>query len=148
MTEPLPDTWHARDLIVLRAAVSTIDETGEMADVSQLCAATGLSQTEVERAVLALDRGQYVTGMITRTFGGAMVDGISEVGREAYRLTGAWPSPDAIADKLLAALTDVAENGDDEVSRSRARKALEGLGGLSRDLLVSVAGAAAGVALQ
>jgi hypothetical protein len=148
MTKQLPDTWHSRDLPVLRAAVTIIDATNQMASLQQLAEATGLSEDDTRRAVLALNRGGYVEGAITPVWGDDLVDGVNDVVGEAYRLTGAWPSPEAIADRFLAALTDVAEHGTDEVTRSRARKALDGLGSLTRDTLVSVAGAAAGVAMQ
>lgn len=133
MIEPLPDTWHKRDLPVLRAIVKELGQTTDPVEVYTLTVSTGMPKVEVECAILALHRGGYVDVSVTTSFGGTSIDGVNDVTGDAYRLTGAWPSSEAIADKLLAALTDVVEHGDDEVSR---------------DLLASVAGAASGVAMQ
>ena len=52
-----------------------------------------------------------------------------------------------MADRLLNVLEDLAEHGDDPVTKTKARKALDGLSGFSRDVLVSVIAAAAGTAM-
>lgn len=150
MTDPLPDTWHPRDLIVLRAAVQHIDSTGEEADLHHLVQSTGLDAEEVTRAVRAL----HATGVVTAVIldggwgGVAQVEGIRGLTQQAYERSGAWPGPDSVADRLLAILEDLAEHGSDPVEKAKARKALDAMGSLGRDLLVSVAGAAAGVAMQ
>ncbi|MCO7238694.1 hypothetical protein [Aeromicrobium sp. CnD17-E] len=150
MTEPLTDTWHTRDLLVLRAAVRHIDATGEEARVHHLTQATGLDSEQVIRAARALDSAGIVSAVILDGgWGGpTQVEAIRRLSRQAYELSGAWPGPDSVADRLLATLQDVAEHGSDPVEKAKARKALDAMGSLGRDLLVSVAGAAAGVAMQ
>lgn len=150
MSEPLPDTWHTRDLLVLRAAVQHIDSTGEEADLRLLAQRTNLDKEQVTRAVRALDAAGIVSAVILEGGWGepAQVEAIRSLTRQAYELSGAWPGPDSVADRLLATLQDVADHGSDPVEKAKARKALDALGSLGRDLLVSVAGAAAGVAMQ
>ncbi len=148
MTEPLPDTWHSRDLPVLRTIVRLCDESqsGSTTGSALAAALPEMGLADVDRAVRALDHAEMFRTVSRRGDGSVSVIG-GPTGR-ARELSGAWPSPDSIADKLLAALEDIAEYGSDEVTKTKARKALDGLGGFSRDVLVSVVGAAAGVAMQ
>jgi hypothetical protein len=148
MTEPLDDTWHSRDLPVLRTVVSLIDSTGETVDSWDVASILEIDVKDVERAMLALHRGGYVVAQTSESWGGVTADAVKSVTGDAYRAAGAWPNADAVADRMLATLEDLAEHGSDELEKSKARKALEGLRSLTRDTLVSVAGAAAGVAMQ
>lgn len=145
MTEPLPDTWHSRDLPVLRTVVRLYDETMRVVRVQTVVEATGLSDDDVRRAGIALNAAGLVETGGTGQKKILMFGGITA---EARRLTGSWPSADSIADRLLATLEHLAANGSDEVVQSKARKAADALGSFTRDTLVSVAGAAAGVAMQ
>lgn len=147
MTEPLPDTWHSRDLPVLRTIVRLCDE-----ERSSIATGAGVARSlraltddEIHRAINALELAGLFE-VTRRGDGSASI--ISCPSAEARRLSGAWPSPDSIADNLLAELKDIAEYGSDEATKSKARKALDGLSGFSRDVLVGVIGSAAGVAMQ
>lgn len=145
MTDPLPDTWHSRDLPVLREVVRQYDATMRAVRVEDIEKATRLSEDDVQRAGIALSAAGLVDikGAMQKKvllFGG--------VTAEARRAAGAWPSAESIADRLLIELRDIAEYGSSEVEKTKARKALDGLGGFSRDVLVGVIGAAAGVGMQ
>jgi len=145
MNKPLADTWHSRDLLVLRAVVRVYDQTLEPVDVEEVEEATELSEDDVQRAGVALGRAALVD---TNGAWGKHVMEFVSVSAEARRLAGQWPSAESIADRFLAELEDLAAHGPDDVVKSKARKALDALGSLTRDTLVSVAGAAAGVAMQ
>lgn len=146
MTEPLLDTWHSRDLPVLRTVVRLWDE--------QL---VPIQTGEIERALPELDPAD-ITRALVALKGAGLIEGngawgvpilrVSDPTAEARRLSGAWPSADSVADRLLAELRDLAEYGPDESTKTKARKALDALGGFSRDVLVSVIGAAAGTTMQ
>lgn len=144
MTEPLDDTWHSRDLPVLRIVVKLYDETMRPVRVSAVEESTGLSRADVQRAGVALGAAGLVTTSGAAQLKVMMFGGVTA---QARQLTGAWPSAESIADRLLATLEDLAEHAGDDVTKSKARRALDGLGSLTRDTLVSVAGAAAGVAM-
>lgn len=145
MIEPLADTWHSRDLPVLRTVVRMYDEELRPIAAGEVMAETGLTDRDITRAGMALRQAGLVDVMIAV---GPAVLRFGSVTAEARRLAGSWPSPDNIADRLLAALADIAEHGSDELTKSRARKAAEALGGFSRDTLIAVIGSAAGVAMQ
>jgi hypothetical protein len=150
MTEPLPDTWHSRDLPVLRHIVKMCDEApNDHLHVKGVALELWgrIATQDVERAAAALASGHLIE-LGHDDGAGFLLRDITEVSGEARRLAGAWPSADNIADRLIAALQDLAEYSDDPVEKTRAKKALEGLGSFSRDTLISVIGAAAGVALQ
>lgn len=144
MTEPLQDTWFSRDLPILRSIINGLDTVGDPVRAERIVVDTGLPQDAVDRGASALVSAR----LIEATMAGKELLWATAVSGESRRLAGSWPSPDSIADRLLATLEDLAEHGGDEVTRSKARKALAGLGSLGRDTLVAVAGAAAGVAMQ
>jgi hypothetical protein len=64
---------------------------------------------------------------------------IGAVSADAYREAGAWPSPDAAAGRLLAALQAAVDQAPDGEATSRARRALEAVRSAGRDFLVDVA---------
>jgi hypothetical protein len=51
---------------------------------------------------------------------------------------GAWPTPEGLADRILAALADTAENGPSEEERGKARKVLDAAGGVGKSVLTNV----------
>jgi hypothetical protein len=143
MTEPLADTWQTRDLPVLRIAVAALDERpGWAAEVDEID--HGMDQEEFMRAVQRLEHGGYLTAEWSITFGSTELISITSATKAAFEATGAWPTSDVAADRLLAALKDLADGGRTEDVRSRARKALDALSGAGRDIAVGVATAALG----
>lgn len=159
LTEPLPETWFTRELLVLRHVVAEFDKERphdmSVAEISMRMHVGGQNSFDVrlvKAALVALERDGLVTMQWVDGFGGSGRDlsesRVLDFDSRAYGLTGRWPSPEAAADRLLAALEDLAQHGSDADTRTKARKAVDALGSLSRDLFVSVAGAAAGVAMQ
>jgi hypothetical protein len=58
---------------------------------------------------------------------------------EARRAVGQWPTPEGVADRIVAELLEAADREPDERKRTRLRAAAETLGSFGRDLLVNVA---------
>lgn len=138
MSEPLPDTWHTRDLPVLRTAVEYIDQHGEDAPLHHLVERTGLTEDDVIRAIRALDAGDFITAAAIKTWGPDLIDGVRSVTRSAYELAGAWPTPETAADRMIAALEQIAENGTEE-EKNRARKILDAFTGAGMQIATGVA---------
>lgn len=132
--EPLADTW-ARDVQVLREVARLLEFGHSIVDGGQLLDATGLDEADLERALRALDAGEYVTVTMAAGTRHWMVRGLTA---SARREIGLWPSPEIGVDRLFAALKNLAETAPDEPSRSKGKAALAQLGGLSRDTLASI----------
>jgi hypothetical protein len=133
--EPLSDTWHSRDLPVLRELARICDERPGGASSHDLSRATDLGIDQVGNALRALESGGYVTVTWVRQ-GIGRATGVSA---EARRLVGLWPTPETALERMVAALEAIADNADDEDTRTRARKILEGLTGAGRQIGIGVA---------
>lgn len=137
--EPLSDTWASRDLPVLRAAAKLIDNRpGDIVQLRDLMAELdGMDETDVARAVLALN-GTYLHETHNSAWGGEivvlMVTDITERGRRAV---GLWPSGET-AESLIDALRQAEQATSDPAEQSRIRQATGALMALSRDLLIDV----------
>lgn len=120
MPDPLPDTWHARDLPVLRELVRLCDETPlEYVTIEEVIEATGLSELEVTRSGVALASD----GLIKKL--GNMDQVLSdfiEPSAEARRLVGSWPTSESALDRMISALETIAANSDDEEDRTKAQR--------------------------
>lgn len=140
MTEPLPDVWHDRDLPVLREVCRIKDRQRGAVDLKPVAETLGLSSEQVTAAALNLERGGHVELM--RGMGSTGVTHVKDVTGQALREVGLWPSPDTALDRMIAALQSIAENADnDEDTRTRARKILDGFAGAGRDIGIAVAAA-------
>lgn len=109
----MESTWETRDLPVLQAIVEITDREGPGpgARVRDIAETTGLSLDDVKRATYALE-GAYI-GPLRRSLGG---DGgqwrVTEVYPGARVITGQWPNPDTLANRLVSALEQMAAHGD------------------------------------
>ena len=140
MPEPLPDTWHSRDLPVLREVVRLLDETiGAPVRATEVETNLAMTEDDVQRAGLALE-----------TAGLVQVEGVdqlavlffSDVSASARRAAGAWPTPESALDRMVAALEAIAANTDDEDTRTKARKLLDGITGAGRSIALAATTAA------
>ena len=138
MSDHLDDTWTHRDFPVLREVVRLFDLSEPDAPVwaEAVADATGLTLQDVSRAGLALEADELVT-----------VDGYAErpvqrflrVSGAARRLAGIWPTPESALDRMITALEAIAEHTDDEDTRTRARKILDGMTGAGRHIGLAAA---------
>ncbi|OLT35038.1 hypothetical protein BJF84_15970 [Rhodococcus sp. CUA-806] len=142
----MQQTWANRDLPVLKALVEYMD-AGEQLNGATTAEITGLSVDEVQRAIRALD-SETPPFLIDVSFdmgGGWDVRGVTG---KARRAVGAWPTPDTVADALLARLQEIVDDEDAQPeTRDRARAGLKGLASMGRDVLVSVTASAIGAGL-
>lgn len=141
MAEPLPDTWHNRDLPVLREAVKRIDAAPrDKPTVHDFATALNIDEETTRRSLTALERDGLVTLIWEqRAAVRRRIRSVADVSADAYRKAGAWPTPESGADRLIAALEHIAANTNDEDERTRAQKILDGFAGSGRQIAVGVA---------
>ena len=134
----MESTWERRDLPVLEAIVRYFDEHDgpEIPDVETFVKLTGMDPGQVARAVRALSPRFIKTGA---ALGGLMDVAIMGVTDEARQAVGQWPTPESVADRIVAALLEAADEEPDERKRTKLRAAAETLGSFGRDLLINVA---------
>lgn len=102
--------------------------------------ATGFDDEQVQRALAALgkERPPFFHLMDDSTMAGKHYFGAEGSAGHARRTVGAWPTPDSLADRIVAALQDAAEHAPTEEERSRARKVLDGVTGVGKGVLTGV----------
>jgi hypothetical protein len=88
-----------------------------------------------------LKAGGYIVGVATQMPYPVIITSVTE---RALRAVGAWPTAEAFVDRLLATLTQLAEEAPTPEQRSRARRVLDAFGGVGRDVLVNAAGSVLG----
>lgn len=132
----MKDTWASRDLPVLDATVTLIDEGELLPEVTDIAQRSGLDIRSAFLALLAL-KGEYVDLQITGEPGASYVRGVTSAARRAV---GQWPTPESLADQLAAAFRTAAETEPDEEKQSRLRQVAGFLGSAGRDIAVGVIG--------
>ena len=137
----MDDTWTNRDLPVLAALVERFDDPAvDQVRPSEVVALCGLDEAAVFRALTALCEAQpaYVEFITVDEERAPVV--ITGVSTHARRAVGAWPSPEALVDRLVQALAAAAEREQDPERRSRLQQTAVWLGGALRDVALQVAG--------
>jgi hypothetical protein len=131
-------TWENRDLPVLDAIVRYFDEedSAQIPDAKTFANITGMDPGQVGRAVRALSPRFIKTGPAMGDLTNVPIMGITDGARQ---VVGQWPVPEAVADRIVAALLEAAEREPDERKRTKLRAAADTLGSFGRDLLVNVA---------
>lgn len=107
----MEDTWAARDLPVLNAAV-TLLESSYMVTVSDIAERTGLEQAEVARALDAL-HPTHADFRKTETGGDPRFWYVFKVTPEGRRAAGQWPTAQGLVDRLVNAFRDAAARDQD-----------------------------------
>ena len=137
MTSELPpDRWAAQDHAVLVDATRRIEERDHMVAIAEVAHALQLDIEDVMRSARNLNRGEYVT--VIGGWGGAVTH-FQDVTERALRETGLWPAPECALDRMIAALEAIADHTDDEDTRTRARKILDGMTGAGRHIGLAAA---------
>lgn len=138
----LPDTWHELDHPVLCDVVRRFDEDAWRVETRDVAESTGLPEADVRQAFRRLVRGGLLTEPpLHSRQNGWQYDDVAGFAPEALTLTGRWPTPELAFDRMVAALEAIATT-DDEDTRTRARKLLDGLTGAGKQVGLSVAAAA------
>ena len=140
MTE---DTWHNRDLPVLRAAVDIYERTGRTMKPRQIEQECGFDTETVQRALRMLNREPYFE-KVSGAFGGPILL-VGAPTADAFRVAGKWPTPQNQLERMVAALEVAAnEDGRPEEERGRIRQAILTLRGAACQVAIGALGGAGG----
>lgn len=134
----MTDIWNEEHLPVLDAAVHGVDADTQLSGIRihDIAATTGLTDDQVMRALRALESDALVE---VRWAMPARAGRVVRVSGEARRIVGVWPTPGDAFARMIKALEAIAENTDDEDTRTRAKKILDGMTGAGRQIGISVA---------
>jgi hypothetical protein len=139
------DTWAARDLPVLDATVSLLEES-YMVTVSDIAAKTGLDDAAVARALEALDP-VYVDFRKTTTGGDPTFWYVLKVTPAARQAVGQWPTAESLIAALARELTASAQQEQDAERKGLLSYAARLVGDTLRDVSVRAAGSVLGPAI-
>lgn len=134
----MDDTWATRELPVLDATVSLLNES-YMVTVSDIAARTGLDADAVARSLEALDP-DYLDFRKTTTGGDPTFWYVLKVTPQARRAVGQWPTPDSFVTRLAAELSAAAGQEDDAERKGLLSYAARLIGDTLRDVAVRAAG--------
>lgn len=135
----MEDTWTDRDLPVLSALVSRFDDpTVDVVRPAEMVAVSGLTEDAVMRALTALCEAEPQLLQCYHPEEQRVPAFINGVTAEARRRVGAWPTPEAMVDRLVAAFTQAAEHEHDAEKKSNLRKVADLLGGALREIAIGV----------
>lgn len=128
------------------SAIVELSESGDGGTilVDELVSATGLDAGVVQKALQALADEyppffDYADGS---SMEGRQILGVGNPTGHARRTVGAWPTPESLADRLIAALEQAADKEPDAEKRGWLRNTALYLASAGRDLAVDIAGAA------
>lgn len=131
----MQSTWGNRDLPVLAAVAEILDEE-HVTDPNAIVAASGLGDEQVQRALRALSAEdpplievKNQNGYITMVWG---------LTGEARRRVGAWPTSKDLADRIVEALNDAAEQASNPQDSTRLRNAGKALASVGQAALAGV----------
>ena len=131
------DTWGARDLPVLDATVSLLEQS-YMVTVTDIAARTGLEASAVAKALEALDP-VYVDFRKTTTGGDPRFWYVFKVTPEARRTVGQWPTPQSLANRLADELAGAAQSEADPERQALLSYAARLIGDTLQDYTVRAA---------
>lgn len=134
----MEDTWAARDLPVLDAVVSLLDEDvmGAGPEGAEIAERARLPLDDVGAALLALkDEFLY----LQTPGGGPGAWFVSRVTGDARRTVGQWPTGESLIDRLAAGVAEAAEREPDPERKRTLKAVAGGLGGMARAVAVNVA---------
>jgi hypothetical protein len=133
------DTWYTVDLPVLDVIVAFQREqpAGVLPQLDDIHAVLDLPAEEIFRSAIRLE-GEYLELERTGALGGWVIRSVTPAARRAV---GQWPNPEAVANQLIAAMAHAAANELDPDRRARLQAATDVLGGVGREILISVTAA-------
>lgn len=146
-------TWKTRDLPVLKTIVEMSEEGHSLIQPHQIIARMDMAPEDVLRALAALagERPPFFQFEDSTDFDSGMreIDAIHSPTGHARRAIGAWPTPESLAEQIVAGLEAAAAAEPDEEKRSKLKQTAQFLGTTGWSVLLGVAGnaASAGVGL-
>lgn len=131
------DTWLRWDLPVLTAVIDGMQADRHTRTVSpaEIVRRTGFTNDEVADALDRLGNSSpaYVDG--PRLASGAF-QYINQVTAAAREKVGQWPTPETLADQIVAALLQAAEDETDTVQEGKLRRVAEAVSDAGKMVIV------------
>lgn len=128
MTDALvDDSWFPQDRRVLAVIVKGLDADRHTRIIgpAQIEQQAGLTADEVEDSLFRLSsEPAYIGGP---KLGNGNFQYLNAVSAEARRRVGQWPTPETLADQIVAALKGAADDEPDEIKRGKLRDAAQRL---------------------
>jgi hypothetical protein len=143
------DTWTNRDLPVLRAVVKIFSQTGRTRiEIEDIQEETGFDKPTTQLALQMLYQEPFFDAGDFRGYSGNYI-AVGPPTSAALRLAGAWPTPENMVDRLIAAF-EAASNDEtlDEPERTRARRIWDGLMAGGYKVAIAAPGSAGGQMLS
>lgn len=141
MTEALEDTWHSRELPVLRETARLLEEREPVIGVriNEVAATLGVEDEVVFRSMRILESAGLVevAWVMPSTHGR-----VTQISGQARQMVGQWPTAETALERMVAALEAIADNTDDEDERTKLQKFAAFLRGSATTVGLSVASAA------
>lgn len=111
---------------MLEAVVAICDEA-DYAEKTVIAERTGLDRTTVRQALFALAAEQppFFQYSDTSRMAGRDIDYITNPTGHARRTVGTWPTPESLADRIVAAFHEAAAEEPDPVRRSKLQQAAD-----------------------
>ena len=136
----MESTWESRDLPVLEAIVAICDETGSSASKQAVAERTGLDEGTVRLSFFALAAEQPPLFRIGNPSSLAVrdINYATDPTGHARRIVGAWPTPESLAERIVAALNEAAEEEADDEIKGRLKRGAEALSGVGKGVLTGV----------
>jgi DNA-directed RNA polymerase specialized sigma subunit len=134
----MDDTWASRDLPVLEAAVSQIDQlfkTHQYPDATDIAAITGMDILDVITALNALD-GTFIK--LSRSLEPSRWH-ITDVTPAARHEVGQWPTGESLVERLAAGISQAVEQEQDLEQKRRLLSVAHELGGAVKAIAINVA---------
>lgn len=135
------ETWSARAELGLEAIVELLDEGARVVNPPELAERTGLDVENVRRAIIALaheDPPFFAYTDFSALNGPTDLGSIRNATGHARRTVGAWPTPETLADRLIAGMEQAANETANEEEASRLRRTGQWFGASGRDVLVNI----------
>lgn len=135
----MEETWNSRDLPVLDAVVTLLDESpGGMLLGRAIAERTAMDDRTVESALYALSPTYVILGRQMAAEGGVDLQVIDSVTAEARRTVGQWPIAESLVDQLAAGLRGAAEHENDPDQKQRLGDIARGLGGAAKSVAIDI----------
>lgn len=130
-------TWYTRELPVLTAALQFLEEHdyGLLPEATDLAPIVGLDVMAVAKALKAMD-GEFIR--TTTTFEGMPGTTVHEVYPAGRRAAGQWPTPELVAQRLIAGLEAAAAEEANPEKKSKLKQTALFLGSSGKDLLINL----------
>jgi predicted transcriptional regulator len=132
----MEDTWGARDVPVLNAAVALLEQS-YMVTVSDIAERTGFELADVARSLEAMDP-TYVDFRKTTTGGDPRYWYVHKVTPAARKEVGQWPTPESLIDRLATAFGEAADRETDPSQQDRLRMTSRLLGDSVRAAAIEI----------